>query len=114
MKTTKTEFDAFWTEVLGTDWYLEDPSFDDQEPSFVLDDSCITYQGDGKPKTPPPFVKVKELPELGAHLEVGVATLFKRWHTAQTTTIFLMEFTVPNEEVEGLRKTLEDLGGRPK
>jgi len=114
MKTTKTEFDAFWAEVLGTDWYLEDPSFDDQEPSFVLDDSCIAYQGSGKPETPPPFVKAKELEERGAHLGIGVVTLFKRWHAAQTETTFLMEFTVPNEKADDLRKTLTDLGGTPK
>jgi hypothetical protein len=112
MKTTKSEFDRFWEEVLGSDWCLEDPEFDDQDPSFVLDDSCIAYQGFGqRPETPPPFVKAKELESVG-HLGVGVATLFKRWHAAQTSTSFTVEFTVPKEEADALRERLMEMGGR--
>jgi hypothetical protein len=112
METTKTEFDTFWSEVLGSDWYLDEPSFDDEEFKFVLDDSAIRYQGTGhRPDTPPPFVKAQEIGDYGM-LEVGVATLFKRWHLAQTTTFIVAEFRVPKEEAEALRRTLTEMGGK--
>lgn len=112
MKTTKSEFDTFWNEVLGRDWYLDDPSFDDEEPTFVLDDSAIRYQGPGRgPSKPPPFVKAKEM-DTNGYLDVGVATLFKRWHEAQTTVTIAAEFKVPKERADAVRQAILDLGGK--
>lgn len=48
MKVTKYEFDKFWNEVLGDDWYIEDDDFDfpdDDVEEFEIGDSIVAYQG---------------------------------------------------------------------
>lgn len=109
------EFEAFWSEVLGSDWYIDDGLYDyDSEVDKVveLDEWWIAYQGSAKGseiKTPK-HVKKNEFDDW--YITTGLLTLFKRWKDAQTHTVLVASFRVPNDEVQKFTKAIEKLGGK--
>lgn len=116
MVTVSTEeFEAFWSEVLGGDWYVDDGLYDFDpkiDKTVELDDWVIGYQGRAKGAAieTPKYVKRDEFDDPFIH--TGLLTLFNRWKAAQTHTVLVASFRVPKNEVKKFTKAIEKLGGK--
>lgn len=112
MKISTEEFNKFWDEVLGSDWYVEEGEYDEDGPVTHVGDVTVGWQGKGDPK-PGPFFSEEEFDKGGVfcRLEVSLLTLFKRWKKGQTTATVVVKFEVPHEELETLLSRLKDMKG---
>lgn len=113
MRISKIEFNKFWNEILGDDWYVDDDDFefDDELDEVVLEDVVLAYQGNKDIKLPK-YAKRPELDERFGRLTTGLKTLFRRWRKSQTHVTFIMHFTVEKDKENELREKLEALGGK--
>lgn len=111
MKVAQEEFDRFWDEVLGDDWY-NDGDGDGETPDGLvsLDEIVPRWQGSGRPE-PKALIKERDIDRLG-FLAVSTAALFKRWRKAQTTTVVMATFEVPHEGKAALLEQIKALKGR--
>lgn len=123
MKVSKEEFNKFWNEILGKDWYIDDDDVfdvdfvDDQDPEVLLsNDGVIAWQGHGRlnKSSLPKYVKSSEYDTIkfSGFLTIGLLTLFKRWKKNQSHTTFCAYFTVKKDEEDELREALKCLGAR--
>ena len=112
MKTVSSEeFERFWSEVLGEDWYLEE-GLEDYDPvrdrTVELDDWYVSWQGFSREDVPstPPHVEEDEYDPLHG-ITTGLLTLFERWKKAQTHTTVVARFVVPKERAGALVNRLK-------
>lgn len=116
MKTVSTEeFEAFWGEVLGGDWYIDDGLYDydpEVDKTVKLDDWIIGYQGKAKASEIeiPKYVKKGEFDDR--FIDTGLLTLFNRWKASQSHTVLVASFRVPKDEVKKFTKAIDKLGGK--
>ena len=115
MKTVSSEeFERFWSEVLGDDWYMEEglEDYDPERDDVVeLDDWYVRWQGPRKVADEdippaPPHVKKNEYDPLHG-ITTGLRTLFERWKKAQTHTTVVARFVVPKERAGALVNRLK-------
>lgn len=115
MKVTQEEFDRFWDEVLGHDWYNDhdDDECDGESPDGTvnLDEIVIRWQGLERP-TPKGLIKERDIDDRLGFLAVSTAALFKRWRKAQTTTVVMATFEVPHEGKAALLAQIKALKGK--
>lgn len=120
MRINKKEFDKFWDETLGDDWYIDGDAIDDdgnQDLEIVINnDYLVAWQGSGRLKKSslPKHVKPSEYDDmtLSGVLTIGLLTLFKRWKKSQSHTTFYAIFTVKKDGEAELREVLKSLGAR--
>lgn len=114
LKITKREFETFWDEVLGKDWYIEEGECpeddDDDDDVFDLSDLAIQWQGDGsEPKLHGALKTLK-----GIEPCMAFAPLFRKWEQAQTHVQIVATFVVPKDQADAVRKQIVSLGGEVK
>lgn len=111
MKVAREEFERFWDEVLGSDWYDDQDSddVDDDDDMVDLSGVCPRWQGAGYAE-PKGLLAEKDI--RGEWLACSFTALYKRWKRAQTTTILRASFEVPNEEAPDLIAKIKALGGK--
>ena len=100
--TTRGEFDRFWDETLGDDWYIDDWDVPEDEwhiPDMPADTAfTFTFLGLGwqgtKDPTPTPWITARDLAG-----EIDVVSLFRRWRAASDPTVAHFHVKVPAEHV---------------
>lgn len=110
MKVTTEEFNKFWDEVLGKDWYTDEGEIVEDEPLVELSDMVLAWQGTGAPE-PNGILKARDLLD-GPRTYLSATTIFKRWKKAQSTTVVLATFEVPNENKDALLEQIKAMGGK--
>ena len=110
MKVSHEEFDRFWDEVLGADWYLEEGDDDTGSALVEISDMAIAWQGRGKPE-PNGILNARDLAD-GARSVLSAVAIFKRWKKQQTTTTIVASFDVPNDQVAALLDQIKALKGK--
>jgi hypothetical protein len=113
MKITQDEFNRFWDEVLGNDWY-DDGETDLDAPDDALVDLEVIdprWQGSASPE-PKGLIKARDIDMERGFLAVTVTALFKRWRKAQTNTTVIASFDVPNDQVDAMLAQIKALKGK--
>lgn len=116
MKVPLEEFDRFWADVLGDDWYVEDDDAGYEDGELVdLLAFQIEWQGSGEPSAND-YIKEREIEVRGrtVFLNVSPTALFRRWRKAQATTTIVAVFEVPKDEAAALLEQIKALGGKVK
>lgn len=98
---TKGEFERFYDEVLGRDWYIEDWNGDDEDYEnagdtevLVIGHLALVWQGEGKPE-PTDWITRRQLDRM----DDGLA-LLRTWLARQHTR--MISFDVPADKLEEL------------
>jgi hypothetical protein len=110
VKCTNEEFNRFWDEVLGHDWYDDgdDVDFEDPTALIVLEHSCPRWQGEGDRPEPKGIITQRDIDH---DCIMNVTSLFTRWRNAQMTTTFVVTFNVPNDECTAFLTKISDMKG---
>lgn len=114
MKATKADYNKFWDDVLGDNWYIDEgecPEPDDPEDTvYDIDDAWVAWQG--KEKNPSDRVceyLTGPVPyEELTHLKLQ--PIYEKWLLSQTHTTLVATFTVPKAEAAAFRAKLKELG----
>jgi len=106
------EFEKFWAEVLGEDFYVEE-GLEDYDPkvggpTVELDDGYLCYQGREEHPTRPKHVRRDEWHRN--NIETGLLTLFERWQKAKTSATVIASFDVPHDEFDAFVERLRKMG----
>jgi hypothetical protein len=109
MKVKKEEIYQFWDEALGENWY-NDGEGDFDADKVDLDDVYPRWQGQSHPAEPGGLIKSKDID--GDFLAISCTTLFKRWRSQRTNTMFTVIFDVPKEQAATLMEQVKALGGK--
>lgn len=113
MKVAREEFDRFWDDVLGSDWYDDgDESLDDETTDAVVDLVEIVPRWQAYQRRPEPKGLLKERDFDGDFLAVSASALFKRWRKSQTTTVVTASFEVAHEGKTALLEQIKALKGK--
>lgn len=108
MKLPKSEFDQFWDEVCGDEWYIEDTDFDDQSDVIDLPEEMrIVFNGFCSFSTND-VIREEDVEDD----DLLIVPAIKRWRILKLNTTIVAKWTVPNEQAPGLRKAIEALGGK--
>jgi len=110
MKVPLKEFNDFWNEILGDDWYIGDEDYDEDEHEGVvlIGEFIVAYQGKGNAERPKHVNKSEMDTRV---ITTGLLTLFERWRKAKTHTDVVAYFSVPHEKLSELKKEIGRLGG---
>jgi hypothetical protein len=108
MKIAREEYDRFWDQAFGKDWYIEEGEDDGESLLVEIGDMCAVWQGDGDPK-PRGVLTARDLTD---DVAIGVSKMYKRWKKAQTTTTVVASFDAPNDATEALLAQIKALGGK--
>lgn len=114
MKITHEEFNRFWDEVLGDDWYDDGETDLDAPEDVLVDLETIDprWQDTGTRPVPKGLIKARDLDLDCGQLTVTATTLFKRWRKTQTATTIIASFDVPNEEADAMLAKIRALKGK--
>ena len=116
VKVPLEEFDRFWDDVLGDDWYIEDYDLGYEDGEFAdISAFEIQWQGSGEPSAND-YIKEREIDVRGRTvlLSVSPTALFRRWRKAQVTTTIVAVFEAPKDEAAALVEQIKALGGKVK
>lgn len=135
------EFNLFWDEVFGDDWYIDDSYFSEAGHEVTIGHETIVWQGHGSP-TSSECIYESELPNLNKNekfLSIGLIEVFKRWRKLQNNTVLqaifpvsagsdvdmvlmknltsmgdvaFVRMTVPKSEHDEIKQKLIDMGGK--
>lgn len=110
MKVTTVEFNKFWDETLGRDWYDDgdEVDYEDLTALVTVEYTCPRWQGQTALPEPKGIIKQRD---IDGDCITNVVSLFKRWRKSQTTSAFVVKFDVPNEERDAFLKQVEAMKG---
>lgn len=109
LRMTRAEFDRFWDDVLGDNWYIDESNLDDaldvDDPAYVLDIEYLSlgWQGSGLASATE-WISRRDL-DNGVRFE----TLVRRWRAKQTMKVAAVE--VPADRLADLAAAVRALGG---
>ena len=108
---TKSEFDKFWDDALGKDWYIyewdvDDEDFDRAAPHtpFTVGYLSLGWQGGDKDPEPTAYLTNSDLQTYVEGMNV-----LHRWKNAQTATTVVAD--VPLDKLEEVLAAITAAGG---
>lgn len=109
---TKRDFDLFWDEVLGKDWYIDEWLTDQGDDidvlapgeTFTIKEICLAWQGEGLPE-PTKWISRRQLGD-----GLNFFALFEAWKTGQPTVT--VSFTVDADRADEVIAAVAKLGGK--
>lgn len=112
---TKAEFDAFYDQVLGDDWYIEEWNVDfdvyeHAQPDTVLriDLFWLAWLGSAGHPTPTTWITSED---LDRHLDIRwLADALDRWRRGQKTSTVAVE--IPTSHLPEFRQLVAAAGGQ--